>query len=48
MGVPSLPVLQFRYKYYEFQDNFGNIVEIEFDWGEGDDWEIKGAIVRYP
>ena len=48
LGFPSLPVLQFRYRYYEFQDNFGNIVEIEFDWGEGDDWEIKGAIVRYP
>ena len=48
LGFPSLPVLQFHYRYYEFQDNFGNIVEIEFDWGEGDDWEIKGAIVRYP
>ena len=48
MGVPAIPVLPFHYRYYEFQDNFGNIVEIEFDWGERDDWEIKGAIVRYP
>ena len=47
-GMPLFPVLPFHYRYYEFQDNFGNIVEIEFDLNEDYDWEIKGAIVRYP
>ena len=49
--MPFLPLIPFHYKYYEFQDNFGNIVEIEFDWGddkESGDWTVKSAIVRYP
>ena len=49
MGAPVMPVLPFHYRYYEFQDNFGNIIEIDFHWGdEGYDWEIRGAMVRYP
>ena len=43
-------VLAFYYPTYKFQDNFGNIIEIEFDWfkEEWDDWSVKRAIVRYP
>ena len=52
-GIPLFPFLPFQYETYEFQDNFGNIVAIEFDWGdegsgEGDDWKVKSAIVLYP
>ena len=43
----------FDYETYEFQDNFSNIVAIEFDWdldpGElGVDWKVKRVIVLYP
>ena len=48
VDIPMIPVFPFHYKYYEFQDNFGNIVAIEFDVNEDYDWELKGAIVRYP
>ena len=48
VDLPMFPVFPFHYKYYEFQDNFGNIVAIEFDVNEDYDWELKGAIVRYP
>ena len=40
----------FNYPNYKFQDNFGNIIEIEFDWDEigSSDWKVTRAIVRYP
>ena len=43
-------VLVFYYPTYKFQDNFGNIIEIEFDWfkDDWDDWSVKRAIFRYP
>ena len=49
-GVPPFPISHFHYPTYKFQDNFGNIIEIEFDWFEEnwDDWKVKSAIVRYP
>ena len=48
-----VPAPAFDYETYEFQDIFGNIVAIEFDWdldpGEyGVDWKVKSAIVLYP
>ena len=48
--VPIMPAYSIRYKTYEFQDNFGNIIEIQFDFGDEDDkeWTVKSAIVRYP
>ena len=34
---------------HEFQDNFGNIVAIDFDvWDDSSDLKIKSAIVHYP
>ena len=46
------PVHPFSYDTYKIQDNFGNIIEIEFDWGDeendDEDWTVKRAIVRYP
>ena len=48
---PPLLFLPFNYPTYKFQDNFGNIVDIEFDWFKEDgteDWKVKSAIVRYP
>ena len=36
-------------KTHEFQDNFGNIVAIDFDvWDDSSDLKIKSAIVHYP
>ena len=49
LDIPIFPFFNYDYESYEFQDNFGNIVEIEFDWEDyDDDWKIKSAIVRYP
>ena len=47
---PIFHVNPFTYPTYKFQDNFGNIIEIEFDWfkEDWDDWSVKRAIVRYP
>ena len=50
-GIPSTPCFPFDSETYEFQDNFGNIVAIEFDWGDedsGDDWKVKRVFVLYP
>ena len=51
-GSPIYPVHPFSYDTYKIQDNFGNIIEIEFDWGDeendDEDWTVKRAIVRYP
>ena len=49
-SFPS-PLFPFDYPTYKFQDNFGNIIDIEFDWFKEDgteDWKVKSAIVRYP
>ena len=48
--IPTIPAESIQYETYEFQDNFGNIIAIEFDWGDEDDdeWTVKKAIVHYP
>ena len=49
-GRPKWPALSYHYPTHMFQDNFGNIIEIEFDWlpENSVDWSVKRAIVRYP
>ena len=51
-GTGPLFCADFGSDIFELQDNFGNIVEIEIDWGgTGSDWDeriVKRAIVLYP
>ena len=49
--APVAPVHAIQYQTYEFQDNFGNIIEVKFDWGDNksdDAWTVNKTIVRYP
>ena len=44
----TAPISSFGSETCEFQDNFGNIVEIEFEWDENNYLKVKSAIVLYP